>query len=120
MELARERAKAARVEAERASERAENASLRQQMGPISLPTRSAQTLHTHLRRVRRLLHIMQVANGSRDVRHDDKRAGQASLRAVQANTKAIGTTQAQKERTKQWNNSTNQTWSSAWSNLESK
>ncbi len=88
MELARERAKAARVEAERASERAENASLRQQMGPISLPTRSAQTLHTHLRRVGRLLHIMQVANGSRDVRHDDKRAGQASLCAVQANTKA--------------------------------
>jgi len=44
----------------------------------------------------------------------------ASLCTVQANTKAIGTTQAQKERTKQWNNSTNQTWSSAWSNLESK
>src|SRR5260370_27677717 len=88
MELARERAKAARVEAERAWERAENASLRQQMGPISLPTRTAQTLHTHLRRVGRLLHIMQVANGSRDVRHDDNRAGQASLCAVQANTKA--------------------------------
>jgi hypothetical protein len=56
---------------------------------------------------------MQIANGSRDVRHNDKRAGQASLCAVQANSKAIGTTQAQKERTKQWNNSTNQTWSSA-------
>jgi len=34
MELARERAKAARVEAELAAERAENASLRQQMEPI--------------------------------------------------------------------------------------
>ena len=67
-----------------------------------------------------LPHIMQVANGLHDVRQDDKRAGQASLCAVQANTKAIGTTQAQKERTTQWNNSTNQTWSSAWSNLESK
>ena len=37
---------------------------------------------------------------------------------MQANTKAIGTTQAQKVRTKQWNSRTNQTWSSAWSNLE--
>ncbi len=37
---------------------------------------------------------------------------------MQANTKAIGTTQAQKERTKQWNNSTNQTWSSAFKRLE--
>ena len=74
---------------------------------FSLPTRSAQTLHAHLRRVRRLLHIMQVANSLHDVRQDDKRAAQASLCVVQANTKAIGTTQAQKERTTQWNNSTN-------------
>jgi hypothetical protein len=55
-----------------------------------------------------------------DMRQDDKRAGQASLCAVQANIKAIRTTQAQKGRTKQWNNSTKGTWSSAWSNLESK
>jgi hypothetical protein len=63
---------------------------------------------------------MQVANGLHDVRQDDQRAGQASLCAVQANTKARGTTQAQKEKTKQWNNSAKQTWSSAWSNWESK
>jgi len=44
---------------------------------------------------------MQVANGLHDVRQDDKRAGQTSLCVVQANTKAIGTTQAQKEKTKQ-------------------
>ncbi len=74
-----------------------------------LPTRSAQTLHAHLRRVRRLLHITQVPNGLHDVRQDDKRAGQASLCVVQANTKVRGTTQAQKERTTQWNNSTHQT-----------
>jgi hypothetical protein len=62
---------------------------------FSLPTRSAQTLHAHLPRVRRLLHIMQAVCDLHDVQQDDKLAGQASLYAVQANTKAIGTTQAQ-------------------------
>ena len=62
---------------------------------FSLPTRSAQTLQAHLPRVRRLLHIMQAVCDLHDVQQDDKLAGQASLYAVQANTKAIGTTQAQ-------------------------